>query len=149
MKDFNKICQNICELLGYSKSLNRSPIIGYCVSTHFVLISMGCPRLVVIHKNKQLLLKKYFKKKPKNLSNLAISSNWLNFRGFWAFSQDRWVQSNFWLQSAYLPAKVLWIDTPHAYVLTTNIFHFSIDFVGWRHMQDWSSIKNFFTDQLL
>ena len=100
--------------------------VGCCVSTHFVLISMGCPRLVVIHKNKQLLLKKYFKKKPKNLSNLAISSNWLNFRGFWAFSQDRWVQSNFWLHSANLPIKVLWINTPHAYTLTNFFLHFSI-----------------------
>ena len=126
MKDFNKICQNICELLGYSKSLNRSPIIGCCVSTHFVLISMGCPGLVVIHKNKQLLLKKYFKKKHKNLSNLAISSNWLNFRSFWAFSQDRWAQSNFWLHSANLPIKVLWINTLNTYTLTKIFLHFSI-----------------------
>ena len=34
--------------------------LGCCVSTYFVLISMGCLIFVVIHKNKQLLLKKYF-----------------------------------------------------------------------------------------
>ena len=35
-------------------------ILGCCVRSNLVLILMGCPRLVVIHKNKQLLSKKYF-----------------------------------------------------------------------------------------
>ena len=46
--------------LGHTVETQSGYTVGCCVSTHFVLISMGCPKLVVIHKNKQLLLKKYF-----------------------------------------------------------------------------------------
>ena len=46
---------------------------------------------------------------------------------FWAFSWNGWVQLNFWLNHANLLVKVLWIDTPHAHVLTQNISHFFIE----------------------
>ena len=68
----------------------------------------------------------YLKKKLKNLWNLTNFQKWLNFSGFWAFSWDRWVLSNFWLHSTNLPIKVLWINTPHANDLTNFFLHFSI-----------------------
>ena len=58
------------------------------------------------------------KKSQKPLKSSYIS------KCFWDFSWDGRVQSNFWLHSANLPVKVLWINTPKAYV--QRIWFFSL-----------------------
>ena len=58
--------------------------------------------------------------------NFDIFQNTSNLGGFWDFSLDREVQIKFWLDSANLPDHIVWINTPHGYVLKKYFLYFSV-----------------------
>ena len=74
-------------------------------------------------------------------ANLALFLKVPNFNAPGAFYQDPLTQFKIWAQSANIPVSCLWIDTPHAYVLTLWNFHFSM--VGPRFEVNFLAAKTF------
>ena len=85
-------------------------------------------------------------KKPLKSCYIFKVVKFVMFLGFFL----RWVSPIKFLTSQHQLTSQSPLDRhPTCLCFDNKYFHFSIDFAGWRHMQDWSLIKNFFTDQLL